>query len=219
MSGLAKCMRLVLEMLIYEMLIKNSGISQIYGGKNCRGNNNKSWVAISIFFIISSPLPKLEGILSKLTMFIEYFSFLERWCCSQKWTTGRTQRWVNDNEPRLWNMLYHGLTPWIFNPLQCSINSAVTFLDLTEWRCGICRKRKSRFTVTSDKRPRVYKVDQTLYFKQQFWGGSGVSAHWRHVAEGFFTFQREPWACGPSSLLDHKVTSARATHIVSFSSG
>lgn len=78
MSGLdivGKCMRLVLEMLIYEMLIKNSGISQIYGGKNCRGNNNKSRVAISIFFIISSPLPKLEGILSKLTMFIEYFSF------------------------------------------------------------------------------------------------------------------------------------------------
>lgn len=36
MSGLysiSKCMRLVLEMLIYEMLIKNSGISQIYEGK------------------------------------------------------------------------------------------------------------------------------------------------------------------------------------------
>lgn len=77
MSGLysvSKCMRLVLDMLIYEMLIKNSGISQIYGEKNCSGNNNKSWVAISIFFffiIISSPLLKLEGILTKLTMFIE----------------------------------------------------------------------------------------------------------------------------------------------------
>lgn len=36
MSGrysISKCMRLVLEMLIYEMLIKNSGISQIYGRK------------------------------------------------------------------------------------------------------------------------------------------------------------------------------------------
>lgn len=83
------------------------------------------------FFIISSPLLKLEGILTKLTMFIEYFCFR----ALVKRTTGRTHHWVNDNEPRLCQMLYHlGLTPRIFNPLQCYVNSAATetFPDLTK---------------------------------------------------------------------------------------
>lgn len=63
------------------------------------------------FFIISSPLLKLGGILTKLTMFIEYFCFgaLVRLTEVDHRQNAPS---VKDNEPRLCQMLYHlGLTP------------------------------------------------------------------------------------------------------------
>lgn len=138
MSGfysVSKSMRHVLNIQVYEMLIKNSGISQIYGrGGNCNGNNNKSWVAI-FFFLISFPLSKLEGTLTKLTMFIECFCF-----------GGRSHCWVNDNEPRLCLMLYHpGLTPLNFQSSSmlhklCSYrNFAGSHQVKIYFACGVCR--------------------------------------------------------------------------------
>lgn len=131
----------------------------------------------SPFFLLSLPYcwslkasqPSWQCLLSSFV--------LERWCGSQKWTMGRTHRWANDNEPRLCQMLYHlGSTLWIFNPLLvlhqlCSYRNPpgihqvkmlrVSFVECTEKE--VC----CRFTMTTNKWPQVYKVDQALYFKQQ----------------------------------------------------
>lgn len=71
--------------------------------------------------------------------------------------------------------------------------------------------------MTANKRPQVYKVDQTLYFKQRFEAALECLHTGAMLLQASLPF-RENVVVG-LSLLDHQVTPARATHVLSLCSG
>lgn len=80
--------------------------------------------------------------------------------------------------------------------------------------CSVCRKRKSkcRSTVTSkQKDPRVYKVDQTLYFKQQLEVALACLHTGAMLLQASSPF-RENVVVGPPTVRSAGITGGSDTH-------